>query len=65
VKRFLAVLLASFLATFFFAQISLQEAAPVVQKLGILKVIDDTPLTWDEFYAAVAKAFAGKENLVK
>jgi peptide/nickel transport system substrate-binding protein len=65
VKRFLVVLLASFLATFFFAQISLQEAAPVVQKLGILKVIDDTPLTWDEFYAAVAKAFAGKENLVK
>ncbi|MEN3008582.1 peptide ABC transporter substrate-binding protein [Pseudothermotoga sp.] len=48
-----------------FAQISLQEAAPVIQKLGILQKIDDSPLSYDEFRAAVAKAFPGKENLVK
>lgn len=48
-----------------FAQISLQEAAPVIQRLGILQKVDDSPLTYDEFRAAVAKAFPGKENLVK
>lgn len=47
------------------AQISLQEAAPVIQKLGILQKVDDSPLSYDEFHAAIAKAFPGKENLIK
>ncbi|MCS7175470.1 peptide ABC transporter substrate-binding protein [Pseudothermotoga sp.] len=58
-------LVLTLLACTIFAQISLQEAAPVIQKLGILQKIDDSPLSYDEFRAAVAKAFPGKENLVK
>ena len=48
-----------------FGQISVQEAAPVIQKLGILTKIDDSPLSYTEFKEAIAKAFPGKENLVK
>ncbi|HBJ81542.1 MAG TPA: 4-phytase, partial [Pseudothermotoga sp.] len=48
-----------------FSQVALQEAAPAIQKLGILKTIDDSALTYDELYSAVAKAFPGKESLVK
>lgn len=52
-------LVLTLLACTIFAQISLQEAAPVIQKLGILQKIDDSPLSYDEFRAAVAKAHSG------
>ncbi len=64
-RKLLSVFFALSLLVVCFAQISLEEAAPVVQKLGILKTIDDSALTYDEFYSAVAKAFPGKESLVK
>ncbi|HOJ89330.1 MAG TPA: peptide ABC transporter substrate-binding protein [Pseudothermotoga sp.] len=64
-RKLLSVFFALSLLVLCFAQISLDEAAPVVQKLGILKTIDDSALTYDEFYSAVAKAFPGKESLVK
>lgn len=63
-KKVLLIGLALFVCVVL-AQISLQEAAPVIQKLGILQKVDDSPLSYDEFHAAIAKAFPGKENLIK
>ncbi len=63
-KKVLLIGLALFVCVVL-AQISLQEAAPVIQKLGILQKVDDSPLSYDEFHAVIAKAFPGKENLIK
>lgn len=63
-KKVLLIGLALFVCVVL-AQTSLQEAAPVIQKLGILQKVDDSPLSYDEFHAAIAKAFPGKENLIK
>jgi len=59
----LVLLLVVSFCTVSFAQISVEDAVPKIEAAGILSVSDGA-LTYDDFHAAIAKAFPGKENLV-
>jgi len=54
-----------FMSLFAFAQISAEDAVPVIERDGILSNVNEDALTYDEFHAAIAKAFPGKESMVK
>lgn len=47
-----------------FAQISSEEAIPVIEGKGIITAVDDSSLTFGEFKTAVEKAFPGKGQLI-
>jgi len=65
VKKVLVLLaLVVLLVVSSFAQVSVDEAKALILKQGILKSVDKSNLTYDEYKAAVAKAFPGKETLV-
>jgi peptide/nickel transport system substrate-binding protein len=64
-KTFLVLLFTIVLLTLSFAQVSLEEAKPVIMSKGILKSVDNTQLTFNEFKNAIEKAFPGKQELVQ
>ena len=63
-KVSLFFLLAVLVLTLSFGQVALEEACPAILKAGILKIVDGSDLTANEFKDAVQKAFPGKEGYV-
>lgn len=63
-KVSLFLLLAVLVLTLSFGQVALEEARPAILKAGILKIVDGSDLTANEFKDAVQKAFPGKEGYV-
>ncbi len=61
----LVVVILMSLFTAAFSQISADDAVPVIERKGILSNVNEDALTYDEFHAAIAKAFPGKESLIK
>ncbi|HNR62552.1 MAG TPA: peptide ABC transporter substrate-binding protein [Thermotogota bacterium] len=63
-KVSLLLMLTVMLLTLSFGQAALEEAGPAILKAGILKIVDESVLTANEFKEAVQKAFPGKEGYV-
>ncbi|HPM95971.1 MAG TPA: hypothetical protein PLM80_10455 [Mesotoga sp.] len=63
-KKLLISTLLLLFAVMTFAQISPEEAVPMIEGKGIITAADDSPLTFEEFKTAVEKAFPGKGQLI-
>ncbi|MDK2945071.1 MAG: peptide/nickel transport system substrate-binding protein [Mesotoga sp.] len=64
-KKLFVCMLVLFFSGLSLAQISAEEAIPVIESRGILTSVDESPLTFTEFKAAIEKAFPGKEEIIK
>lgn len=64
-KKLFVCMLVLFFSVLSLAQISAEEAIPVIESRGILTSVDESPLTFTEFKAAIEKAFPGKEEIIK